>query len=57
MRLLSLSCETIGDNRFVYLVDVFKVNPCMLFDALAGKELVIHNAAFDLAFLSGKRPL
>ena len=53
MRLLSLSCETIGDNRFAYLVDVFKVNPCMLFDVLAGKELVIHNAAFDLAFLSG----
>jgi DNA polymerase-1 len=54
VRLLAVSCETIGSGRFTYLVDCAAVDPRPLWEALAGKELVIHNAAFDLAFL-GRR--
>ena len=50
-RLLSLSTETVGGGRLIYVVDVFQVNPAPLWHLLAEKELVIHNAAFDLAFL------
>src|SRR5262249_53186074 len=35
-----------------YLIDVFAVDPSPLWEHLADKELVIHNAAFDLAFLT-----
>jgi DNA polymerase I-like protein with 3'-5' exonuclease and polymerase domains len=51
VRLLSLSTDTIDGGRFTYLVDCFAVGPRPLWEALAGKELVIHNAAFDLGFL------
>src|SRR5262249_29238559 len=34
-----------------YIIDVFAVNPSPLWDVLAEVELVIHHAAFDLAFL------
>jgi DNA polymerase-1 len=47
IRLLSLSTA-----RGTYLVDVFRVDPAPLFDSLAGRELVAHNAAFDLGFLA-----
>src|SRR5262249_2136129 len=52
VRLLSLSIDTVGDSRFIYVVDVFQVSPSPLWEVLVEKELVIHNAAFDLAFLS-----
>ena len=52
IRLLSLSVETIDDGRFTYILDVLKVNPAPLWELLAEKELVIHNAAFDLSFLA-----
>jgi DNA polymerase-1 len=52
VRLLSLSTDTIDGERFTYLLDCFAVDPSPLWEALAGKELVIHNAAFDLAFLA-----
>jgi DNA polymerase I-like protein with 3'-5' exonuclease and polymerase domains len=52
VRLLSLAAETLDGGRFAYLVDCFAVDPSSLWDALAGKELVIHNAAFDLPFLA-----
>jgi DNA polymerase-1 len=52
VRLLSLSVDTIGDGRFSYVVDCAAVDPAPLWEALAGKELVIHNAAFDLALLA-----
>jgi DNA polymerase-1 len=52
VRLLSLAVETIDDTMFTYMVDCCALDPSPLWDALAGKELTIHNAAFDLAFLS-----
>ena len=52
MRLLSLATDTIDGGRFCYLVDCFAVDPAPLFDILAEKAVVIHNAAFDLAFLT-----
>jgi DNA polymerase-1 len=53
VRLLSLALDTIDGGRFYYLIDCFQVDPAPLFEALAEKELVIHNVAFDLAFLAG----
>jgi DNA polymerase I-like protein with 3'-5' exonuclease and polymerase domains len=47
VRLLSLATE-----RGTYLVDCAAVDPAPLFDLLAERDLVIHNAAFDLAFLT-----
>jgi DNA polymerase I-like protein with 3'-5' exonuclease and polymerase domains len=52
VRLLSLTVDTIDGGTFVYLVDCVAVNPSPLWEALAERELVVHNAAFDLAFLS-----
>jgi DNA polymerase-1 len=52
VRLLSLSTDTIDGGRFTYVLDVFQVDPSRLWEVLAGKELAIHNAAFDLAFLA-----
>jgi DNA polymerase-1 len=51
-RLLCLSLDTINGGTFTYLADCFAVDPSPLWEALAGKELAIHNAGFDLAFLS-----
>jgi DNA polymerase-1 len=39
-------------ETFTYLLDVFQLDPRPLFEVLAGVELVIHNASFDLAFLT-----
>jgi hypothetical protein len=52
VRLLSLAGDTIDGGTFAYLVDCFAVDPSPLWEILAGKELVLHNAAFDLAFLA-----
>jgi DNA polymerase-1 len=52
VRLMSLACGTVDGGRFAYIIDCFAVDPRSLFPALADKELVIHNAAFDLAFLT-----
>jgi DNA polymerase-1 len=52
VRLLSLDVETIGDDRFTYLVDCFSVDPAPLWEVLAEREIVAHNAAFDLGFLA-----
>jgi DNA polymerase I-like protein with 3'-5' exonuclease and polymerase domains len=52
IRLLSLALDTTDGGRFTYIVDCFAVDPSSLWEALAGKELVIHNAAFDLRFLA-----
>jgi hypothetical protein len=46
IRLLTLATE--GGT---WLVDCFEVDPRPLFPILAEKELVIHNALFDLGFL------
>jgi DNA polymerase-1 len=50
-RLLSLSLDTVDGGRFSYLIDCFRIEPGPLFEPLAVKPLVIHNSAFDLAFL------
>jgi len=52
VRLRSLACDTIDGGTFAYLVDGFAVDPRPLLAALAEKHLVIHNGAFDLAFLA-----
>jgi DNA polymerase-1 len=52
VRLLALNLDTDG-GRFTYLVDCFAVDPSPLWEALADKALVMHHAAFDLAFLFG----
>jgi DNA polymerase-1 len=54
IRLLSVATGTNGGSALVYLVDCFAVNPSPLFDRLTQKELVIHHAAFDLAFLASR---
>jgi hypothetical protein len=46
VRLLTLTTE-----QGSWLVDCFKVDPRPLFPILTEKELVIHNALFDLGFL------
>ncbi len=46
VRLLQLATD-----RGVYLVDCFTVDPRPLFDLLAEKVVVAHNALFDLGFL------
>jgi DNA polymerase-1 len=51
IRLLCLSLRTINGGTLTYLVDCSAVDPSPLWPALAGKELTIHNASFDLSFL------
>jgi DNA polymerase-1 len=53
VRLLSLGLDTIDGGQLAYLVDCFHVDPAALFELLAEKELVCHNAAFELRFLAG----
>jgi DNA polymerase-1 len=52
IRLLSLDVDAISGGRFRYLVDCFAVVPALLWHVLAQKELLLHHAAFDLAFLA-----
>lgn len=51
IRLLSLDVDT-NYGRFTYLLDCFSLGASPLFPLLADKPLVIHNGAFDLAFLA-----
>jgi DNA polymerase-1 len=52
IRLLSLATGNIDGGTLCYLVDCFEVDPAPLFDLLAKKEVVIHNALFDMGFLA-----
>lgn len=52
IRLLSLNVDTIDGTRFTYIVDCFAVDPNPLWEELAAKPLIVHNGAFDLAFLA-----
>src|SRR5262249_57140895 len=52
VRLLTVSVDTVDGQQFSYLIDCFAIDPATLFPALAAAHLVIHNAAFDLAFLA-----
>lgn len=49
VRLISVAVRGAGG-----VVDVAKVNPSPLLDALRGKTLVAHNAIFDLSFLKNR---
>ena len=51
VRLLSLTADTIDGGTIAYLIDCFAVDPQPLLDALDNRELVFHNAEFDLPFL------
>jgi DNA polymerase-1 len=51
IRLLSLSTDNVDGGTFCYLIDCFAVDPSCLWETLVSKELVLHNAAFDLGFL------
>jgi DNA polymerase-1 len=52
LRLLALGVDTVDGEQFVYLIDCDAVDPSALWPDLSGKDLVLHNAAFDLAFLA-----
>jgi DNA polymerase-1 len=43
---------TLATDRGTYLIDCFAVDPRPLWELLAERELIAHNAAFDLAFLA-----
>lgn len=51
IRLMTVGTDTIDGGRFTYIVDCFAVDPSSLFDLMAEKILIVHNAAFDLGFL------
>src|SRR5262249_48703255 len=51
LRLLSLALDTTDGGTFAYLIACAAVDPSPLWPALAERELVLHNAAFDLSFL------
>jgi DNA polymerase-1 len=54
VRLLTLGCATCEGNTFAYLLDLFALPPEALapvWEALAGKDLILHNAGFDLEML------
>jgi DNA polymerase-1 len=42
---------TLATDRATYLIDCFVVDPRPLFEVLAKKTLIAHNALFDLSFL------
>jgi DNA polymerase I-like protein with 3'-5' exonuclease and polymerase domains len=48
VRLLSLAPDR---DRTVFLIDCFAITPDPLLEVLKKKDLVLHNAAFDLSFL------
>jgi DNA polymerase I-like protein with 3'-5' exonuclease and polymerase domains len=55
VRLLSLATDTQDGGRFVCLIDLLALDAAALaplWEALAGRELTAHNAAFDLRFLA-----
>jgi DNA polymerase-1 len=52
VRLISLASDTIDGGRFSFLIDCSQVDPAPLWEVLAEKDLVAHNALFDLSFLA-----
>jgi DNA polymerase I-like protein with 3'-5' exonuclease and polymerase domains len=52
VRLLSLAVPTVDGSTYAYLIDCFALDPAPLWERLAAKDLIIHNAHFDLAFLA-----
>jgi DNA polymerase-1 len=52
VRLLSLDTDTTDTGWYAYLVDCQRVDTRPLFDALAERPVVAHNALFDLRFLA-----
>ena len=55
LRLLTLDTDTVDGGRLTYVLDLFALTAAdlrPLFEVLATKELIFHNAAFDLAFLA-----
>ncbi len=52
VRLLSLTTDTVEGGVIVYVVDVAAVDPSPLWEALADRPVVAHNAVFDLGFLA-----
>ena len=48
---MALDCDTIDGGRVTYLVDLARLDPSPLWEALAETQVVCHNAAFDLGFL------
>jgi DNA polymerase-1 len=51
-RLLSLACDTVDCGTHVYVIDLAAIDPTPLWPVLADRQIVAHNAAFDLAFLT-----
>ena len=51
-RLISISTDTTDGGMIVYVVDCFAVDPRPLWEALAERSIVAHNATFDLQFLA-----
>jgi DNA polymerase-1 len=52
VRLLCVAPDAKDGRPVGYLVDCFRVDPAPLLQSLAEKELVCHNAAFELSFLA-----
>ena len=52
VRLLSLAWDDPAGEQHCAVVDCFIVDPRPVLDVLGDRALVIHNAAFDLAFLA-----
>jgi DNA polymerase I len=52
LRLLTLTTDTCDGGRIIYIVDCFAVDPRPLFEPLAERPIVCHNAVFDLGFLA-----
>jgi DNA polymerase-1 len=55
IRLLSLALDTVDNTQVAYLLDLDAMGTDAireLLDLLGGKNLILHNAAFDLAFLA-----
>jgi DNA polymerase-1 len=52
VRLLSVLTDTVDGGRMVYVVDCFAVDPAPLCRLLSERELIAHNAIFDLSFLA-----
>jgi DNA polymerase I-like protein with 3'-5' exonuclease and polymerase domains len=54
LRLLTLTTDTCDGGRIVYVVDAFRVDLRPLWEAVAERPIVAHNATFDLGFLAAR---
>jgi DNA polymerase I-like protein with 3'-5' exonuclease and polymerase domains len=52
LRLLTLTTDTCDGGTVVYVVDAFRVDLRPLWETLAERPIVAHNATFDLGFLA-----